>query len=216
MTTTRLTRSQKVGAGHIFCVADSFDEILRQLSPEYFAAAHARLTTCLKLFGIKIPLRLGWMHSGYACPLPDSEIPGMWEPAGLFGWVTASPNGDPLSYGSKLPQIVVSLTAAAPVIQWATCSARLFRYLRIEADDYVAAHRLFIDSAVSEPSDWAASVVVAEHRLPCEPWRRLCFAVANQDQELERESWNLAAHEYSPSAVELLLQGIEHTRRCLN
>ena len=140
----------------------------------------------------------------------------MWEPTGLFGWVTASPSGDRLSCGDKLPKIHESLTAEAPVIQWATCSARLFRYLRIEADDYVAAHQLFIDSALDDPSNWSASFVVPDHRLPDEPWRRLCFAVANQDQELERESWELAANTYSPSAVELLRQGIEHARRCIN
>ena len=48
-------KQQEVGRGHIFCVGDSFDSILRKLSPDYFAAAHARLITCLKSFGIKIP-----------------------------------------------------------------------------------------------------------------------------------------------------------------
>ena len=207
-------KQQRMGEGHIFCLADTLDAILRQLSPEFFAATHRRLIACLDSFGIRVPLRLGWMHPGYACPALDSATLHFDDPVGIFGWVTKSPHVDPQVHKTEVQQIVASLTREPPLLQWATCSARLFRFLRVDADDYDTAHQLFLDFAVSEPCDWAISSIVSDRGKPLEPWKQLCAAAASHDSDLERELWRIARESYTPSALQLLSRGVELTRDC--
>lgn len=208
-------RQQDIRAGYIFCLGDPLDTVLRRLSPDYFAAAYQRLTTTFKSFNLDLPLRPGWMHPGYACPVLESDIPSMNEPAGLFGWVTQRTNGDLTEYESRLPEIIASLAEEVPAIQWAICSARLFRYLQVSENDFDTIHQLFIEFTLSEPSDWAISTVVPDDLAPTEPWRQVCFAIANGDSKLERKSWDIANKIYSESALDLLRKGTEFTRRGL-
>ena len=209
-------QQENIGMGHIFCVADTFDDILRELSPAYFKTVQTQLASLLAELGIAPRLAVGWMHRGYACTVVEPGIPGFSEPAGLFGWVTQSHEADWSKDHSRLNSFLHLSARGRPFIKWATCEWRLFRFKGIELTDYARTHDAFVELAIDEPSEWSGPVVVPERQRPTELWRRLVFAAATNDQELENQAWMDAEKLYSQSALMLLRQGIENTRKCGN
>jgi hypothetical protein len=205
--------SQEFGSGHIFCLGDSFDVILRELSPNYFAACHRRLRSLLKQFRIDVDFDVGWMHPGYAAYTCDAP-PSLDDPGALFGWITKSRKADFYKDESMCRRILAAGAIEQPTISWATCSARLYEFKNLNSADYESITRVYCDFAVDEPSDWAGAVVIRERMLPIEPWRRLCFAVATNDPKLEQQAWEEARRAYTPQAICLLRRGIAWTQEC--
>jgi len=206
--------SRNLGGGHILCVADTFDDILRQLSTEYFASVYCSVTSVLDELNIAPKLEIGWMHPGYACTAEDSDIPSLSEPAGLFGWVSQSTNLN--VSGARRSTIATLCRKQQPKIQWATCSGRLFRFNKTSASNWDQIHDRFVDYAVFEPSDWCGPICIPDRKPPSEVWRQLVFAAAIDDSKLEQAAWTAAREIYTPTALRLLARGVENTRQCIN
>jgi len=197
---------EDMGMGHIFCLADPFDEVLRHLSPEYFEAAYSRLSSLLTKFGIDPQLDVGWMHPGYADAITISNLD---EPGALFGWVMHLSDQE-----NRLATAFEEHSATeGPRISWATCTMRLFRYKDIRLNDYQRTLEAYIQGLVDEPSDWSL-FLTPDKKLRPETWCQLCFAAATSNQQLEHESWAVAETIYSPTALSVLRQGVEYARDC--
>ena len=213
-----LPPSRNLGGGQVFCAADTFDAILRSLSPDYFAALHGSIQSVFGELGIKPQLEVGWMHPGYACPAPGVEIPSIDEPGGVFGWVTQAEETCLYRYGQdeELAQLIAACGQQRPRIQWASCSLRLFRFDGVSPTDFDTIHDVFVEFALGEQTDWAAPWLIPEGTVPHEPWRELVFAAATDDAQLAEQAWRAASEIYTPSAMRILRGGMANTRKCNN
>jgi len=208
--------SHNLGGGHILCLADSFDTILQQLSPDYFARVYSSIESVLQEFRLTPEFQVGWMHPGYACLAPDVDIPNLHEPGGLFGWVTQSPVLDAYGDDDQMTAIANCGSKQEPAVQWATCSGRLYALAGNPTSSWAHIHNLFLAFAVDDPTEWAGPSVLPNRVPPPEPWRQLVLAAATDDASLEQEAWTQARDIYTESAVQLLASGIDKTRQCVN
>ena len=208
--------SQHLRGGHILCLADSFDTILRQLSPDYFARVYLSIESVTRELGFSSEFQIGWMHPGYACLAPDVNIPSLYDPGGLFGWVTQSPDLDAYGNNERMIAIADCGRKQMPAVQWATCSGRLYALAKTTTSSWNHIHNLFVAFALNSPTEWAGPIVVPNRVAPREPWRQLVLAAAIDDAKLEQEAWCAARDIYTQSAVQLLESGIDKTRQCVN
>lgn len=208
--------SHKLGGGHILCLADSFDTILRQLSPDYFARVYSSVASVLRELHLSPEFQIGWMHPGYACLAPDVDIPNLVDPGGLFGWVTKSSDLDAFGDNDQMTAFANCGRKQEPAVQWATCSGRLYALAKTTTSSWADIHNLFVAFALDDPTEWAGPIVVPDRLPPPEPWRQLVLAAATDDTMLEQEAWRGARNIYTESAVQLLESGIDKTRQCVN
>lgn len=207
---------RNLGGGQILCVADEFDTILRQLSADYFVRVYQSITSVLDEFSISPGFQIGAMHPGYACLAPGVEIPSIFDPGGLFGWITQSGELDAYGDNAQMAKIANCGRRQNPPVQWATCSSRLYRLNDVPISNWTDIRNLFVEFALSDMTEWAGPIVVPGRSPPAEAWRQLVLAAATGDTKLEQQAWTVARDIYTPPALELLGRGVKLTRQCTN
>ena len=210
----KMIAARKIGAAHIFALGDSFHDVLRRLSADYFEQCYARMCECLSVAEVgATPSRWGWVHPGYGVLFPDWQTPDLDEPAQLFGWVSQSSLHEPAD-NAATATLAAALRSRPPRLHWATCSARGYRYDSLAADDFQQGTELFVEFAVYDPAEWSIATIAPDGAVPDFPWKRLCFAAAHGDTSMLKETWQIARSTYTKAAIRLLERGVQQTQRC--
>ncbi|MEM9777216.1 MAG: hypothetical protein AAF902_21745 [Chloroflexota bacterium] len=175
-----------------FILADSFDQMLRNISAEYVHTAWQNIVEALTDAAFEIPDDLTWgiMHGGDT-HAPDIES----SPANYFGWTSRKlKDFDSHPLYSAIDSNLISST---PSIRCA-CTWRSLKW-NARPDDFKFGLRLFEAITTDELTDWSPlnPSVLQDSIESREIWRRAVNAIGQQDQDALIQTLNSAKEAYS-------------------
>jgi hypothetical protein len=199
------------GAGmHVagFVLADRFDTILREISPDYLQAAWKQLDAGLTRQQLVIPdLAWGYLHSGL------TDIPGIEShaPSDFTGW-----SSQKLAYwthrhwttiyeDSQLGSLDDELGHGHPALRLAQTSES--HQWRIAPGDGTLAIRLVEALWTDETSDWAPEWLLKEQVPNGEPWLEIAQAIQDDDQCRLDWAAKIARQQYTPFGYRIMAHG---------
>ena len=205
-----------------FVLGDSFEQILRALSPEYLAQAFDNLLPHLNELELQADdLGWGWMHPGHTF-LHDT--PSRYWPSDYIGWTTPQYGRNWRSYkeqSEKEKEPDAQLQHSNPSLRLA--STYRGRCYKKSPHDFALGVRFVQHFCTDEVSDWHPDVVLTDtqnsmwpreksklERSSLDVWQLVALALEENDQHQLDEALDRARHTYSPEGYCLVWRGYRH------
>ncbi len=202
-----------------FVLGDSFDGILRSLSPDYLARAFENVLLCLEEAELKInDLGWGWMHPGHTW-LPDTTP--RWWPSDYLGWTSPLFGHNWTSRTVREKALNARLQKSSPSLRsTSTYRGRCHKKL---PQDFALGVRFIQCYYTCEVSDWHPNVVLEDksqlagrsghmmlEREALDVWQLIALALYENDQRQLDEALDLARNTYSLDGLRLLWRGYRY------
>lgn len=189
-----------------FVLAQTFDELLRNLTAEYLQTAWENLSSVLTRHNLMPDdFTYGWLHPGVSnVPrLNDNEVIG-WSPCAFTGWVSLALSElwrDEKPY-KALDEDMAQQTPPLCV----GCTSRGIKW-RIEPDNFSSALRMMELLWTDEISDWVPEDILRWGANRESLWGQIAAAIEQRDQALLDGLMADARTQYSPAGYKIVLRG---------
>ena len=184
--------TRKFNNGYIIALDLPFNDILRELSDNFFLSKEHEIKQILKNHNIKNNIKLGYSHPCYTFPMSD----GLHQ---YFGWLT-KPNND-LIENKKLSQNLEQIHLTLKKVE---IRGRVFEL----TDNQICSYSLiYSDYCLSERSEWLAQTIKSESKTDT-PLYLIAEAIINKDLNQEAHALTLAKEQYSEMGENLFIKGV--------
>lgn len=179
-------------------LAESFDQVLRQLSPAYLQGVWTQLDAALAPYG-PLPADLAWggLHPGLAFVGTGRAD----APTDYFGVVSSTwsqLDDEPIWAATR-----GVLAAGTPALQPGACYRGLVS--RIPPDDAAGAFDFFMWTCVSDPTGWHPDSVAQDHPQGTDAWMVVSRALGAGDQAALDGACAAAQAAYTPASYAMVI-----------